>query len=168
MPYLGNINLAMAHSPAVELNKAKIKQMKQEILTFFYGSYINLNVLKEVNYIPRKIEVATLNGFDLTIEPLANIKESAKGIVYGILATGTHEDLERLYSHAENILGGIYLPRAVLVKKISGEYVPALTYISSTMVRKKAEEDYVERIAKPAEKLDFPKWYIEKIRSFKH
>lgn len=142
--------------------------MKQEILTFFYGTYINLNVLKEVDYIPRKVEVAILYGFNLTIAPLANIKESEKSIVYGILATGTHDDLKRLYSHAENILGGIYLPKAVLVRKSSGEFVPALTYISTTMMRKKADNEYVERIAKPAEKLKFPKWYIEKIRSFKN
>ena len=31
-----------------------------EIWTFFYGSFINLDVLKELDYTPRKYEVARL------------------------------------------------------------------------------------------------------------
>ena len=138
--------------------------MEQEILVFFYGSYINPDVLKKVGYIPRKMEVAVLHGFELTITPLANIEESDQGAVYGIVATGTHAELERLY--AQGVLDNMYLPRAVLVQKTSGEFVPALTYIASTINQKKAQKDYVERIAKPAEAYEFPGWYIEKIRSF--
>jgi len=139
---------------------------KQEVLTFFYGSYINLAVLKEVNYIPGKIEVAKLTGYKISISPLANI-EMSDDVVYGILATGTHKELDRLYNHAETILGGKYLPRAVLVQKISGEWVPALTYVSTNLIERQADNDYVERIAKPAEEMNFPGWYVEKLRAFK-
>ncbi len=40
-----------------------IKLNQQEVLVFFYGSYINLKVLEEVNYSPQKIEVAKLSGY---------------------------------------------------------------------------------------------------------
>ena len=67
------------------------------VWTFFYGSNINLGILKKVDYIPRQVHVARLHGFDIQIRPLANLVRSDQHCVYGILATGTHDELERLY-----------------------------------------------------------------------
>jgi hypothetical protein len=39
-----------------------------KVWTFFYGSYINFNVLKEVNFTPERWEVARLHGFDIRIQ----------------------------------------------------------------------------------------------------
>lgn len=89
---------------------------ESEIWTFFYGSYMNMDVLREVKYVPQKYEVARLAGFDICIRPRANVVRSSQHSVYGILATGTHGELERLYSHAKDVLGEIYLPEAVLVE----------------------------------------------------
>lgn len=138
-----------------------------KVWTFFYGSYINLNVLKEVNYIPTQYEVARLPGFDIKIRPIANIVRSNQHTVYGIVATGTHAELERLYDHAENILGGLYLPEAVLVQTLSNHWIPALTYIAPNLKDENAQSDYIDRILQPAKKYGFPSWYIERIRSFK-
>ena len=41
------------------------------VWTFFYGSYINFDVLKEVDMVPQSWEVARLGGFDIRIEPRA-------------------------------------------------------------------------------------------------
>lgn len=138
-----------------------------EIRTFFYGSYINLDVLKEVDYVPREYEVACLPGFDITIRPLANLIRSDQHTAYGIVATGTHTELARLYNHAENILGGRYLPEAVLVKVFSDRWLPALTYIAPELGGEYAKADYVDRIVKPAKGYGFPSWYIERLESFK-
>ncbi len=138
-----------------------------EVWTFFYGSYINLDVLKEVDYFPRKYEVACLPGFDITIRPLANLVRSDQHTVYGIVATGTHAELARLYNHAENILGGRYLPEAVLVRSLAGRWLPAFTYIASELSGEHAKADYVDRIVKPAKEYGFPSWYIERLGSFK-
>jgi hypothetical protein len=43
------------------------------VWTFFYGSYINFDVLKEVDLVPESWEVARLGGFDIRIEPRANL-----------------------------------------------------------------------------------------------
>jgi hypothetical protein len=95
--------------------------MKQpKVWTFFYGSYINLNVIKEADLIPEQHEVAKLNGFDIQIRPLANLIRSDQHCVYGIITTATHDELRRLYTHAEQVLGGIYLPEAVLVEGRDG------------------------------------------------
>ena len=137
-----------------------------EIWTFFYGSYINLDVLKEVDYTPREHTVARLPGFDITIRPLANLVPSDAHTVYGILATGTHSELARLYQHAENILGGRYLPEAVLVQTMSGGWLPALTYIAPELSGEPAAAEYLDRILKPAKAYGFPSWYIKRIESF--
>ena len=138
-----------------------------EVWTFFYGSYINLDVLKEVDYTPRYKETAKLPGFDITIRPLANLVRSDRHSAYGIVATGTHAELARLYDHAENILGGRYLPEAVLVQTTAGRWLPALTYIAPKLSGEHATTDYVDRIVKPAKAYGFPSWYIERIESFK-
>ena len=76
------------------------------VWTFFYGSYINQNVLKEVDLVLERVEVVRLSGFDIKIRPLANLLRRDNSCVYGIVATATHDELRRLYAHAENVLGG--------------------------------------------------------------
>ena len=72
------------------------------VVIFFYGSYINLAVLREVDLVPDRVEVARLPGFDIQIRPLANLVPSDQHTVYGILATATHAEIERLYEHTSS------------------------------------------------------------------
>jgi hypothetical protein len=123
-------------------------------------------VLREVNLVPDRVEVARLPGFDLSIRPLANLLPSDEHTVYGILATATHAELDRLYKHAQRILGGTYLPRAVLAYTVSGQVEPALCYIAPSLASAPASADYVQRILKPARAYGFPAWYTKKIESF--
>ena len=88
--------------------------------TFFYGSFINLDVLRRINLIPERYEVAKLNGFDIRIQPLANVVRSDQHSVYGIVATATHTELSALYAYAQDGLGGTYLPEAVMVETLGG------------------------------------------------
>jgi hypothetical protein len=137
-----------------------------KVWTFFYGSYMNFDVLKEVNYAPEQWEVARLSGFDIRIQPRANLIRSEQHSVYGIIAMATHQELTRLYSHAKDVLGELYLPEAVLVETRDGKWKPALCYICPEMEPRAADNAYVERIAKPAKEFGFPEWYIERIESF--
>lgn len=137
-----------------------------KVRTFFYGSYINQDVLAEVDLYPTSVEVVRLSGFAITIRPLANLVRSDRHVVYGILAEATHAELERLYAHAEHILGGRYLPEAVLCETESGIFIPALCYISHDLVPNPASAAYVDRIARPAEAYGFPEWYVAHLKSF--
>jgi hypothetical protein len=139
---------------------------RSTIVTFFYGSYINQDVLREVDLVPERVEVARLPGFDLLIHPLANLVPSDEHTVYGILATASHAELDRLYKHAQQILGGTYLPRAVLAYTLSGQLEPALCYIAPSLTPAPASADYVQRILKPARAYGFPAWYTKKIETF--
>jgi len=137
------------------------------VWVFFYGSYINVDVLGEVDLVPARIEVARLSGYDIHIAPLANLVPSAEHAVYGILATATHPELRRLYTeHAQKILGGIYEPQAVLAEDGDGRWRPALCYLAHNMATAPAAPEYVQRISVAARRLGFPAWYCARIGSF--
>jgi len=138
-----------------------------KIWTFFYGSYINFEVLKEVDLVPESWEVARLAGFDVRIEPRANLVRSGADTAYGVVATTTHDELARLYAHAKDILGETYLPEAVLVETLDGKWRPALCYICPHMEPKLADPAYLDRILGPARKYGFPSWYLERLERFR-
>jgi cation transport regulator ChaC len=139
---------------------------ESKVWVFFYGSYMNLDVLKNVNLVPEQWEVARVSGYDILIQPRANLIRSDQHCVYGILATATHAELNRLYAHAQDVLGETYLPEAVLAETLSGMWRAALCYIAPSMEARPAEKDYVERIVKAAKEFNFPEWYIERLESF--
>jgi hypothetical protein len=140
---------------------------ERKVWVFFYGSYINFDVLREVQFAPEQWEVARLPGFDIHIEPRANLVPSEEHCVYGIVAAATHSELVRLYAHARDVLGEVYLPEAVLVETRAGLWRPALCYICPEMTPRPADNAYVERIAGPACEFGFPKWYIARLESFR-
>lgn len=92
--------------------------VEPKVWVFFYGSYMNFDVLKDVNLFPEQWEVARVNGYDIMIQPRANLIRSDRTCVYGILATATHAELDRLYAHAQSVLGETYLPEPVLAGNI--------------------------------------------------
>lgn len=139
---------------------------QRTVWTFFYGSYINFDVLKEVSLVPSQWSVARLSGFDIEIRPRANLVRSDRASVFGIVATATHAELARLYRHAHEVLGERYLPEAVLVETLNGLYQPALCYLAHEMAPQPAQRDYVERILKPARELGFPSWYVDRVSAY--
>jgi hypothetical protein len=137
------------------------------VLVFFYGSYMNRAVLAEVGLAPAVWEAASLPGFEITISPRANLVRAPEQVAYGVLASATHAELDRLYAHARDVLGEVYRPEAVLVHTRSGAWQAALCYLAHGMAPGAAERDYVERILAPARELGFPAWYRARIESFR-
>jgi hypothetical protein len=150
------------------MQSAKEKSVAEpKVWVFFYGSYINLDVLREVDLVPDQWEVAQLHGFDIRIQPRANLVPSQEHSVYGIVATVSHAELTRLYAHARDVLGEVYLPQAVLVQNLAGLWRPALCYLCPEMVPRPADNAYIERITRPARRLGFPEQYIARLEKFR-
>ena len=137
-----------------------------KVWTFFYGSYMNPAVLAETGMRPDRFVVARLPGYDVRIEPRANLVAAPGREVYGVLAAATHTELARLYAHAQDVLGETYLPHPVLVETDEGPR-PALCYISASMAPRAAEAAYVDRILAPARQFGFPAEYIARLESFR-
>jgi hypothetical protein len=140
---------------------------KPKVWVFFYGSYMNFDVLREVDLVLEQWESARLDGFDIGIRPRANLFRSDQACVYGIVAAASHDDLERLYAHARAVLGEVYLPEAVLVQTAARCWRPALCYLCPDMVARPADPAYVERIVRPARDFGFPAWYLARLESFR-
>ena len=139
-----------------------------KVWTFFYGSFMNFEVLKKAGLVPEKYEVAKLSGFDICIQPLANLVRSDQHCVYGILTTATYEELRHLYVYAQNDLGGTYLlPEPVLVQTLDGKWRSALCYIAPMMEPRPPGNDYIDRIVRPARHFGFPDWYVARLESFR-
>jgi hypothetical protein len=142
---------------------------KPKVWVFFYGSFINRQVLAEVGFVPDHVQVARLSGFDIRIQPLANLVRSDRHCVYGIVCEATHEDLARLYSQS---WVGTYLPEAVVIDTAGGRFLPALCYIAPAAgpaaEPKAAAVDYIDRIAGPAREYGFPDWYVDRLESFRN
>ncbi|MCJ9428603.1 gamma-glutamylcyclotransferase [Kordiimonas marina] len=140
----------------------------RKVQVFFYGSYINLSALEEAGIKRRAFAPAAIHGFVIEVKPLANLVEGGDGVVYGILANLTHDELDQIYRHATDTLKGhVYNPEAVIVHTRGGKTVPAMVYICHEMEAGKADPAYVERILESARSYGFPKWYQERLASFK-
>jgi hypothetical protein len=137
------------------------------VRVFFYGSYMDLNILKDFDCVPEQWEVARLYGCDIVIRPRANLIRSDRTCVYGIVAAVTHDELDRLYARIQRDFGQTYLPKPVLAETLNGTWVPSLTYIAASMEAETAAHDYIERMVRPARELNFPPWYIERLESFR-
>lgn len=140
----------------------------RRVEVFFYGSYINFDVLAEAGIDERPYDLVRLPGYRLHIGPLANLVADEASQAYGILTRLTHNELHRLYNgHAREKLGGVYHPEAVLVFNIDNALMPALCYLSHDMQPAEPDPGYVDRILRPAREYGFPADYLADIESFK-
>jgi cation transport regulator ChaC len=137
---------------------------ERRVWVFFYGSFINPDVLAAAGVVPQRVEVARLSGFDISIGPLANLVRSDRDSVYGIVVQATHTELDRLYSQS---WVGTYLPEAVLTETADGRLLPALCYVAPEGDTSRPTREYVDRIVAPASAYGFPAWYIQRLTSFR-
>src|SRR5262249_51445471 len=136
-----------------------------KVRVFFYGSFINREVLAKGGFVPGGVEVARLSGFDILIETLATLVRSDQHCVYGIVCEATHGELRGLYG--QDWLGGAYLPEPVLVEMGGGLLAPALCYIAPTRPPARPAPDYVDWITSPARAYGFPDWYVARLEAFR-
>ena len=138
--------------------------MNEKVSVFFYGSFINLGVLGEVGLVPEDVRVAKLEGYDILIQPVANLVHSSGNTVFGVVCRATHAELESLYRRT---WVETYLPHPVLVETMEGVRVPALCYLSPSREVTAADRHYLDRILGPAREYGFPAWYLERIEQFR-
>ena len=136
----------------------------RRINVFFYGSFIRPDVMARAGFVPDRIEVARLSGFDIHLCPHACITRSAQHSIYGIMVKATHEELNRMYS-ADGV--GVFLPEAVLVEALDGTLRPAMCYIPPAPANEPPDLDYLEKLLVAARGHGFPVWYLERLEAFR-
>lgn len=141
--------------------------MARKPYAFFYGGYMDPEVLGAAGASPENCGAGYVAGFELTVGPLANLEEKKDARAYGLLAQLSHKDLEKLYGGDPVALKGApYLPEAVLVHTDDGRVVPAMTYICPGLSGERPDQAYIARLVGAAEKLHLPANYLAVIQSF--
>ena len=137
----------------------------RRVWTFFYGSFMNTEVLAEADVRPTEVQMARLDGWDIRIAPRATLVPAEGRSVFGVLAQLSHTDLDKLYT--KDCFGiGTYLPEAVLVADAEAHAVPALTYIAWEIEGGTPSAEYLRKMIAVANRFEFPDWYIKHIMSF--
>lgn len=130
---------------------------------FFYGLFMDLDVLREGGAAPTDPRRAYLDGFALRIGRRATLLPAAGARVYGMLYALTHAELEGLYT-APGLQE--YRPEAVLTRPLDGAPVPALCYnLGEAPSPDERNPEYAARLQHALRKLDFPHEYVASISS---
>ena len=128
---------------------------------FFYGLFMDIDILRQADVAPVNPRRAYVDNFALRIGQRATLLPSAGGRVYGMVFALTHSELERLYTAP-----GLeqYRPEAVLARSLEGTAVPALCYNLREAPRPdERNPDYAKRLQRALSKLDFPQEYVASV-----
>jgi len=134
----------------------------RQIDGFFYGLFMDLQVLLQAGTKPSNFRRAHVTGFALRIGQRATLVPSPGARAYGMLISLTHAELDRLYS-APGL--EVYRPEAVVAYTSEGEAIPALCY-NLVKAREPHERnpEYAMRLRSVLENLGFPVEYVESVQ----
>lgn len=128
---------------------------------FFYGLFMDAQVLREAGTNPSNFRRAYVSDFALRIGQRATLVPCPNARAYGMLISLTHADLERLYG-APGLEG--YRPEAVVAHTLEGEAVPALCYnLVQPPEPHERNPEYAMRLRSVLENLGFPAEYVEAV-----
>lgn len=131
---------------------------ERTIDAFFYGLFMDREILREAGVVPTDPRRAYVEGFALRIGRRATLLPSSGARAYGMLFALTHAELGRLYAAP-----GLeqYRPEAVLARPLAGAPVPALCYNLCEAPRPdERNPEYAARLQRALRELDFPADYV--------
>jgi hypothetical protein len=129
---------------------------------FFYGLFMDPQLLEAKGIQPVDVRVAVVPGFELRIGARAALVPSPGGEVYGVLMKLSHGDLEKLYSEPSV---QAYRPEPVLARAWNGPTVAALCYNLPEPPRPgESNPDYAAKLQVVAHRMALPEAYVTSIR----
>ena len=97
----------------------------RRIDVFFYGLFMDEDLLRAKGVTATHLRPASVPGFQLRIGKRATLVPAQSGRVFGLIASLSHVELERLYSEPSV---QAYRPEAVLAHLSNGETLAALCF----------------------------------------
>jgi hypothetical protein len=133
----------------------------RQIDSFFYGLFMDAQVLRQAGTKPSNLRRAYVADFELRIGQRATLVPSPGARAYGMLIALTHAELERLYS-APGL--DLYRPEAVVAHLSEGAAIPALCYnLVQAPEPYERNPEYAKRLQSVLENLGFPVEYVESV-----
>jgi hypothetical protein len=128
---------------------------------FFYGLFMDQEILRQAGVAPGNPRRAYLEGFAVRIGQRATLVPSAGSRAYGMLLALTRPELDRLYGAP-----GLerYRPEAVLVQPLEGAPTSALCYILRDAPHPdERNPEYAARLQRVLGNLGFPAEYVASV-----
>lgn len=135
---------------------------ERRIEVFFYGLFMDDDLLRSKGIVPMNPRPASIEGFGLRIGKRATLIPARHERSYGMVMGLTYEELQTLYSGP-----GLehYRPEALPCTTLSGEQVCALCYnLPNAPAPDEVNEEYAGQLRRVLAKLGFPLEYVESVR----
>lgn len=134
----------------------------RRIEVFFYGLFMDDALLRERGVNPGNRRMAFVENFSLVIGDRATLIPRAGGIVYGVLFSLTHSDVDALYAEASV---SVYRPEAVSAQLEDGSIIPALCFnLPEPPSKEERNRQYATKLRELAERLGLPARYVSSIQ----
>ena len=129
---------------------------------FFYGLFMDQDLLRSKGLAPEGGEVASVPGFTLRIGQRAALVPDRTGRAHGTVMSLTLAELERLYSEPSV---QAYQPQAVLAHLASGGIIAALCYnLPEPPAANEHNPEYAAKLRAVAQKVGLPAEYVASLR----
>lgn len=128
---------------------------------FFYGLFMDQDVLRAKGLAPAGAEIAFVPGFALRIGQRAALVPQASGRVHGVVMSLTLAELDRLYSEPSV---QAYKPQAVLAHLSSGGVIAALCYnLPEPPSPGERNPEYATKLRSVGRKVGLPAEYVASV-----
>jgi hypothetical protein len=129
---------------------------------FFYGLFMDQELLRAKGLAPEALELASVPGFALRIGQRAALVPQASSRVHGVVMSLTLAELERLYSEPSV---EAYKPQAVLAQLAHGGVTAVLCYnLPSSPLPTELNPEYAAKLRAVGQKVGLPAEYVSSLQ----
>ena len=134
----------------------------RKIDVFFYGLFMDEGLLLAKGITSPRLRVAFVPGFQLRIGKRATLVPIPSERVFGVVASLSHSELERLYSEPSV---QAYKPEAVLAHLRNGEILAAICFnLVESPSADERNPEYASKLRALAAQLHLPPDYVASIQ----
>ena len=130
---------------------------------FFYGLFMDEDLLKEKGLNPESPRLAQVIGYGLRIGERATLEKSAGERAYGCVIELGEAELDHLYAEASV---ADYIPESLTAADLQGRSIAAISYILPMHKLSGHNPAYARSLAIVARKLGHPDDYIREIETW--
>ena len=137
----------------------------EQVDVFFYGSFMDPNVLLKYDLHPCGIKTASLTDYSIGFTPMATIFSSPRSVVWGVICGLPSSQLEQAY-RVQPLSEYDYYAKKISISTVDGERHAAIVYLTDKPIGFIPERPYVENIIRIATEHKFPEEYLRLLQSF--
>ncbi len=130
---------------------------------FFYGLFMDADLLLQKGFTPKKQYIAYAPGFGLRIGERATLVKSENESAYGQIMDVDEQELEALYGDPSV---QDYVPENINIVTEDGESRAVVCYNLPPSLLRGKNQEYAEMLLKIAKKIGLPQSYFEAINTF--